>query len=195
MENCKVDDQLPHPALRLIAARPDLFCRQGHVAASYRCRNGKRFGPYYRLSYREEGRQRSIYLGPAGELVERVRQALTTRQRPVTQYRLFDRMAEQIRSSLRIQRLRVGALLRPFGLRLKGAEVRGWRLSRLRWLLPRRRRLYPTVAIRPPRLRRRPSDDPAARLHRFLEIRDGYVPRDDVEPVLEHRGAVALPLE
>jgi hypothetical protein len=184
MENRQLDDQLHHPALLLIAARPDLFCRQGSVAASYRRRNGKRFGPYYRLSYREEGRQRSIYLGPAGELVERVRQVLADRQRPVTQYRLFERLQKQIRSSLRIQRLRVGALLRPFGLRLKGAEVRGWRLSPVRWLLPRRRRLYPSVAIRPPRPGRRPNDDPVARLHRFLEIRDGYVPADDVDPVI-----------
>jgi hypothetical protein len=56
LENSQLADQLDHPALRLIAARPDIFSRQGHVAASYRRRNGKMFGPYYRLGYRDEGR-------------------------------------------------------------------------------------------------------------------------------------------
>ena len=36
-----------HPALQLIAARPDIFCRQGYIAATYRRRNGRTFGPYH----------------------------------------------------------------------------------------------------------------------------------------------------
>ena len=175
MENSKPADQPPHPALELIASRPDLFSRQGYLTATFRRRNGKTFGPYYLMSYREDGRLRSVYLGRPGELVERVRQALDARHRPVTQYRLFDRLAKQIRASLRIEKIRVRALLCLFGLRLKGSEVRGWRLSPLRWLLPRRRRLCPTIAIRTPRIRRCPNDDAASRLHRFLEARDGYL--------------------
>jgi hypothetical protein len=124
---------------------------------------------------------RSLYLGRPGELVERVRQAIDARHRPVTEYRLFDRLAKQIRASLRIERVRIRALLCPFGLRLKGSEVRGWRISPLRWILPRRRRLCPTIAIRTPRIRRRPNDDPASRLHRFLEARDGYVAEPSTE--------------
>jgi hypothetical protein len=174
LEKREVADQLDHPALKLIAARPELFCRQGYVAATYRCRDGMKFGPYYLLSYREDGRLRSIYLGGAGDLVERVRQALGAAQRPITQYRLFDRLVRQIRASLRIEKIRVRALLRPFGLRLKGFEVRGWRFSPLRWLLPRRRRLMPQLLLRVPRVRRRrPNNDPVARMQRFLEARDG----------------------
>ena len=48
-------DQL-HPALRLIEARPEVFARQGHIAASSRSRNGQTFGPYYRLAYRDGDR-------------------------------------------------------------------------------------------------------------------------------------------
>ena len=173
MEKHELADQLTHVALKLIAARPDLFCRQGYVAATYRRRNGKTFGPYYLLSYREDGRVRSIYLGRAGKLVSRVRQALGAAQRPVTQYRLFERLVRQIRASLRIERIRLRSLLYPFGLRLKGAEVRGWRFSPLRWLLPRRRRLMPQLVLRVPRVRRRPNNDPVARMQRFLEARDG----------------------
>ncbi len=63
LEKSKPVDQLPHPALRLIAARGDLFRSQGSVVAAWRRRNGKTFGPYYRLSYRQHGRQCSVYLG------------------------------------------------------------------------------------------------------------------------------------
>jgi hypothetical protein len=182
LENRQVDDQFDHPALKLIAARPDLFCRRGNVAATYRRRNGKTFGPYYRLSYREDGRQRSIYLGRSGPLVEQVRRALAAHQRPITQHRLCERLMRQMRASLQVEKLRVRTLLRPFGLRLKGSEVRGWRFSPLRWLLPRRRRLSPPFAVRIPRVRPRPNDDPASRLHRYLAARDGYVARDD-DPV------------
>jgi hypothetical protein len=168
LENSKPADQPPHPALELIASRPDLFSRQGYLTATFRRRNGKSFGPYYLLNYREDGRLYSVYLGRPGELVEQVRQALDARHRPVTHYRLFDRLAKQIRASLRIEKIRVRVLLCPFGLRLKGSEVRGWRISPLRWLLPRRRRLFPPVSVRVPRIRHRPNDDPAARLHRFL---------------------------
>jgi len=180
VEKHELADQLTHVALKLIAARPDLFCRQGYVAATYRRRNGKTFGPYYLLSYREDGRVRSIYLGRAGKLVSRVRQALGAAQRPVTQYRLFDRLVRQIRASLRIERIRLRSLLYPFGLRLKGAEVRGWRFSPLRWLLPRRRRLMPRLVMRVPRVRCRPNNDPVARMHRFLEARDGHVFCSDI---------------
>jgi hypothetical protein len=185
LENREVDDQLDHPALRLIAARPELFCRQGNVAATYRRRNGKTFGPYYRLSYREDGRLCSIYLGRAGKLVERVRHALDAQHQPVTQYRLFERLAKQIRASMRIEKIRVRSLLCPFGLHLKGSEVRGWRFSPLRWLLPRRRRWMPRLSVRMPSVRRRSNNDPVSRMHRFLEARDGYVLGRNVDAAVQ----------
>ena len=103
LEMERVVRQQDHAAIRLIAARPDLFGRQGAVVATWRrgpqpgklvgcvkrttnCRNGcvsgsrvphrphpnrlpkgegtQVYGPYYCLSYREEGRQRSVYSGP-----------------------------------------------------------------------------------------------------------------------------------
>ncbi len=106
-------DQLDHAAIRLLSARPDLFGRQGSVAATYRCRNGKRFGPYYRLAYREDGRQRSVYLGPAGAVVERVRQLLSALQKPLRQWRFLRRIDRQARAALRANNARVTALLRP----------------------------------------------------------------------------------
>jgi hypothetical protein len=176
LENRRVADQLPHPALQRIAARPDLFSRQGYVAPTYRCREGKTFGPYYCLTYREDGRQRSIYLGRPGTLVEAVRQALDACQQSRAQRRLLTRIERQVRASLRLQKFRLGALLRPFGLRLKGYEVRGWRISPLRRLLPPRRQLIGRISMRKPAARRHPIEDAPARLARFLSIRDGKPP-------------------
>ena len=127
-------DQLPHAAIRLIGARPELFARQGAVVATWRRRDGRTFGPYYRLAYRQDVRQCSVYLGRAGQLVTQVRQLLAALQRPMRQQRLHARVCRRIRSALRLQKRRCAALLRPFGLRLKGFEVRGWRTSRFRCL-------------------------------------------------------------
>ena len=165
-------NQLDHPALGLIAARGDLFSRQGHVAVTWRHRNGKTFGPYYRLSYREEGRQRSIYLGREGELVEHVRRALRLLQQPLAESRALGRLQRQIRASLRVERLRLATLLHPYGLWLKGFEVRGWRFCSLRPFLPPRRPLVPRATLRRPARRRRKTDAPAARILRFLAARD-----------------------
>jgi hypothetical protein len=131
MENRRPADQLDHPALRLIAARPDIFIRQGYVAATYRRRNGKTFGPYHLLAYRDAGRQCSVYLGRAGELVQKVRQALATLQGPRVELRQFAQMERQIRAAMRVEKLHLASLLRPFGLRMKGFEVRNWRFSAL----------------------------------------------------------------
>lgn len=133
-----VASEVKHPAIALITARPDLFARQGSVNPTWRQRNGKTFGPYFRLSYRDDGRQCAIYLGRDGPLVEHVRHLLQRTQNPLRQKRIFDRIDRETRSALRDNNLRLAALLRPLGLRLKGFEVRGWRTSLLRpWLSPK----------------------------------------------------------
>jgi hypothetical protein len=138
METRESVDQ--HAAIALIATRPDLFARQGSVSPTWRRRNGITFGPYYRLSYRDDGRQCAIYLGRDGPLVQRVRQQLQEAQEPARQKRIFDRIEREARSALRANNRRLAALLRPLGLRLKGFEVRGWRTSPLRSFLPSRSR-------------------------------------------------------
>ncbi len=126
----------PRPsALDLIAARPELFARQGSVAASWRRVGPKKYGPYYRLRYRDGGVSRSLYLGRQGPLVDCVRERLRTLQAPLRQRRAFDQLNGCIRYTLRLDRRQVAAQLAHFGLRLKGFEVRGWRTSPLAALL------------------------------------------------------------
>ena len=121
-----------HPAMRCLAERPGLFRRRGSIVATYRRRNGRTFGPYYRLTYREDGHQRSIYLGGPGELLDQVREKLRLLQQPLKQFRLFNSLERESRASLRIEKAKLAMLLRSHGLSMKGFEVRGWRLSPLR---------------------------------------------------------------
>jgi hypothetical protein len=129
MENRKGADQHPHPALALLAARPEQFARQGSVVASWRRRGTRTYGPYYRLIYREEGRQRSIYLGRAGGLVEAICGRLLALQAPLRAHRAAERTRRHAAALVRASKAQLNLCLRPWGLRLQGFEVRGWRTS------------------------------------------------------------------
>jgi hypothetical protein len=129
MENRKSADQHAHPAMALLAARPDLFARQGSVVASWRRRGTRTYGPYYRLIYRDERRQRSIYFGRAGGLVEEVRGRLRALQAPLRDRRAVQRTRRHAAALMRASKARLNLQLRPWGLRLQGFEVRGWRTS------------------------------------------------------------------
>ena len=129
MENRKSADQHAHPAMALLAARPDLFARQGSVVASWRRRGTQTYGPYYRLIYRDERRQRSIYFGRAGGLVEEVRGRLRALQAPLRSRRAVQRTRRHAAALVRASKTQLNLQLRPWGLRLQGFEVRGWRTS------------------------------------------------------------------
>jgi len=79
------------PALRCIAEHPELFARQGSVAAAYRKVGHRTYGPYHRLSYRVDGRQRSVYIGRDPHQADAVRSALATLQAQRRRQREFDK--------------------------------------------------------------------------------------------------------
>lgn len=132
VETAQVVDQNLHPAVALIAARPELFARQGAVVATWRRHGAQTCGPYYRLSYREDGRQCSVYLGRAGAVVDRVRDALADLQRRRNERHARHRMRRQVVASLRRHKKQLNRQLLALGLRLHGFEVRGWRASPMR---------------------------------------------------------------
>ncbi|HUT90503.1 MAG TPA: hypothetical protein VMY37_13460 [Thermoguttaceae bacterium] len=125
MEKREVVDQKADRALALIASRARLFARQGAVVATWRSYRGRRLGPYWRLAYREAGRQCSVYLGRAGRGVERVRQALAELQGRLRWRRTYRRLCRQVKASLRACQAEFDRQLRRLGLRRKGFEVRG----------------------------------------------------------------------
>jgi hypothetical protein len=177
LENSKRADQLEHPALRWIAARPDIFARRGHIAASYRSRNGKRFGPYYRLAFRDGDRQCSIYLGVDGPVVEQTRRSLDAVQRPHLERRAISRLQRQIRNALRVEKSHLSALLQPYGLHLKGMELRGMRFAFLKPFWPRRSAFCRLLGLRTVKIRLKaakrciPRDPPPVRVQKILDAR------------------------
>lgn len=105
----------------LIDSRPELFRRQGAVVATFRNYRGTTLGPYFKLNYREHGRQRSIYLGRAQRLADAVRALLDERQSP-------EILRRQLRRLRRSGRARLRAHCRVWNRELQqGLEVRGWR--------------------------------------------------------------------
>ncbi len=117
---------------RQVLARRAEFARQGAVVATWRWRGGRRLGPYYRLAYREHGRQRSIYLGRSEGLAEKVRWLLADVQAPLRRHRAWLRTRARLAAQLRRQKARWREALRSWGLYTKGCAVRGWRRRPLR---------------------------------------------------------------
>jgi len=84
------------------------------------------------LGYREEGRQRSIYLGRSEKLAEGVRRLLGDLQHENRWQRTLRRWYRLGRADLRVQKALWQKELVPYGLYLKGFEVRGWRNWKIR---------------------------------------------------------------
>lgn len=127
MEKTETVDQKLDRIRTLLARAPDRFAQQGAVVASYRQYKGRRLGPYYRIAYRDGGRQRSIYLGSSKQVANEVRRLLESAQKPGRQRRSIQRVRQQIRRELAQRKRNLDQQLRSIGLRLQGWETRGWR--------------------------------------------------------------------
>jgi len=131
LEKSKVVDQLGDARRRIavleqLFAREELFRHQGIVTTMWRSRNGRRFGPYYRLLYRKEGRLRIIYLGRSAEFAEEVRSWLAAFQGPLREHREWQGVRRAMKAALRKQKAAWAEALTKYGFVLKGYEVRGW---------------------------------------------------------------------
>ena len=122
----------------VLESRRSLLAKQGTIVASWRTYQGRRLGPYYRLAYREAGRQCSIYLGCACDLVRRVQATLARFQQALRQSQIFSRMHSAARKALRQSKVRLRQQLAAIGIRLKGFEFRGVRAA-----FAHRRRPFP----------------------------------------------------
>ena len=113
--------------LDFIRQNAQTFAQNGSVVATYRTRGTKRYGPYYRVAYRVDGRQCSIYIGRCRKLVARVRRLLARLQQP-RDYRRLCRSANRERKAAMRQVIRWWQhTIRSYGFDLRGCEVRGWR--------------------------------------------------------------------
>jgi len=127
LEKCDSVDQKRQAVLQLLETRREILAQQGALIASWRSYKGRRLGPYYRLAYRVEGKQRALYLGADPRLAAEVRQALHGMQAARHQQRHGRQQHAQLRAALRCSREQWDIELRKVGLYLKGFEVRGYR--------------------------------------------------------------------
>ncbi len=111
---------------RMTASR-EVLSRQGAVVASWRVERGRRLGPYFRLAFREAGRQASIYLGKSAALVEKVRALLAEIQAPARLDRTIRRATAAGKAALRACKARMRGLMSAWGLYARGWDVFGWR--------------------------------------------------------------------
>ncbi len=119
-------------AARISAAR-DIFRRQGAIVTTWRTRGARKLGPYFRLAYRADGRQQSIYLGACTKLVARVRALLADLQAVIRRHRAYRVTRRELRTALRRQKAECDAVLRAHGFTPRGYDLRGFR--RLAFLL------------------------------------------------------------
>ena len=98
--------------------------KQGSLQPSYRYRDGRKTGPYWRLVYREKGRQRSLYLGRRSEVVEAARRILAERQAPGKKERQRRRDDARRSRVMRSLKKNLEAELHKVGLAMKGFEIR-----------------------------------------------------------------------
>ena len=131
LEFSRVVDQCGSPGERIavlqkILAQAELLRHQGAVVATWRTQRGRTSGPFYRLAYRQGGRQRSIYLGRSALLARKVRALLAVLQRPMREERDWERLRRAVKSALRARKAEWARELAKHGFCLKGYEVRQW---------------------------------------------------------------------
>jgi len=151
LEDRSSDNQRREAVWRFIAPRRAELARQGSVAATWRCRAGRRTGPYFLLVTRDEsGERRSVYLGLAGPLVDAVRAELARLQAPGRERKVFSRVKRQLRSALCGAKQELGRCLAHAGLWRKGCEIRGWRARPARLALRATQHETSALVLLPP---------------------------------------------
>lgn len=99
---------------------------QGTLVASWKTHQGKRLGPYYRLAYRVDGKQKSIYLGSSEWLVAQVRELLASLQGVLREHRTMERLKLEARQTLLENKRNLAGLLHE----ALDATLKGWEFRR-----------------------------------------------------------------
>jgi hypothetical protein len=115
---------------RFLSAHGSLLATQGSVQGSYRRYQGRKLGPFFRLSFREAGKQRSLYIGRDQALAAEIQAHVQKLQAPRAQARQLERSLADCRRNLKLAKLEFRCRLQTQGLRLRGNEIRGWRTHR-----------------------------------------------------------------
>jgi hypothetical protein len=120
-------DQKRRELFRFLAEHSALLALQGSIQASYRVYRGRQLGPFFRLSFREAGKQRSRYIGGDRALAAEIGRHLQKLQAPLSGARQIERSLTEHRHQLKLAKAEFRRHLEVHGLRLQGNEIRGWR--------------------------------------------------------------------
>jgi hypothetical protein len=129
MEIGRFVDQRRARVERFVVNHRDYLARQGVIVPTYRHRDGRRLGPYFRLSCRIGKRQVSIYLGADEQLIRFARDYLSRLQQARKVNMQMAKLRQRLRRQARLARLSLDAELKPLGLYRQGNEIRGWRAA------------------------------------------------------------------
>jgi hypothetical protein len=130
LEKLESVDQKVRDAVSLIRQQADVFSHQGSVQESWRSYKGRQLGPYYRLVFRTVGQQRSIYLGSDQDGAALVRETLQLVQQKPRRQKSISQCRKAVRAELRKTRRQLQDQPAAVGLRIQGAEIRGWYSAR-----------------------------------------------------------------
>ncbi len=149
--------RLPSHSAHILSLKLTL-ARQGAIVPSWRYRAGRKLGPYYRLAYRDQGRQKSIYLGASQALVQKIRALLDEIHRPRERRKEWLRMRPILWASIRQQKAQWNQVVRAYGLYTRGYELRGRRVAsdHIRAILSKSSPC-PNLLPQPPSLNPQPS--------------------------------------
>jgi hypothetical protein len=90
-----------------IKTNQSIFARHGAIVTTWRLYRGHRLGPYFRLAFRKEGVQRSLYLGDNPAATEEIRELLQKLQSPLRERRLAARRLVEERRVARQRKKRL----------------------------------------------------------------------------------------
>lgn len=110
-----------------ICAQRRHFTHHGTVVTGWRNYRGHRLGPYYRLMFRVDKQQKSVYLGSSEAAARQVAELLRELQQPLRVHRSIGKLRMDVRRSLREHKKLWQRDLARLGLYVKGLEIRGWR--------------------------------------------------------------------
>jgi hypothetical protein len=125
-----VDQNRRDRLFRFLSAHGALLAAQGSVQESYRLYQGRKLGPFFRLSFRQAGKQRSLYIGGDRALAAAIEGQLQTLQAPRSNARQIERCLADCCQSLQAAKQELRRCLEAQGLHLQGNEIRGWRTRR-----------------------------------------------------------------
>lgn len=129
LENPQLVDQRLSAIDAFFESYGPVLAKSGSIVGSYRQHGNRRSGPYYRLTCRDAGRQRSVYLGVEASLVELVGERLAMLQRVIRHDRQIRAARKAVRRQSAAAKLLLDHELAIQGLVRKGSELRGWRTA------------------------------------------------------------------